>query len=64
MQEFDPSKMNMKKYQKLVQKKARKERNRNVGRTDSLVDAFKTFGGIDNTKNDDAYDFNDYFDCK
>lgn len=59
LQEFDPQSMSLKKYQKKMQKKARKEGNRNVKRTDDLTLAFQSFSGL---KDKDEYDFNAYFE--
>nr|XP_045594096.1 guanine nucleotide-binding protein-like 3 homolog [Procambarus clarkii] len=59
LQEFDPQSMSLKKYQKKMQKKARKEGNRNVKRTDDLTLAFQSFSGL---KDKDEYDFHAYFE--
>lgn len=59
LQEFDPSTMSIAKFQKKMQKKARKENSRNKKRTDDLTSAFENFTGLKESTED--YDFNDYF---
>lgn len=59
LKEFDPQTMPLKKYQKMMQKKARKEKSRNVKRTDELTAAFDTLSTL-NDKDED-YNFEDYF---
>lgn len=59
LQEFDPSKTSLKQFQKKMQRKARKENNRNKKRTDDLTAAFESFSGLKESTDD--YDFNDYF---
>ncbi|XP_076040959.1 nucleostemin 1 isoform X2 [Oratosquilla oratoria] len=62
--EFDPATISLKKYQKKMQKKARKEKSRNVKRMDDLADVMTTFGGLKDKAENDDYDFNDYFEKK
>lgn len=57
-QTFDPNTMSLKQYQKKMQKKHRKESNRNVKRTDDLTDMLQNFSGL---QEKDDYNFNDYF---
>lgn len=59
LQEFDPSKMSLKQFQKKMQRKSRKENNRNKRRADDLTSAFENFSGLKESSED--YDFNDYF---
>ena len=59
LQEFDPSKMSLKQFQKKMQRKSRKENNRNKKRADDLTSAFEKFSGLKESSED--YDFNDYF---
>ena len=47
----------------MITKKKRKEKNRNVVRAESLVNAFQSFSGIED-KDKESYNFKDYFDCK
>merc|ERR1719233_493275 len=54
---FDPETMSMQKFQKKMMKKARKEKNRNVKRIDSLVDELDTL----KCANED-YDFDEHFE--
>lgn len=62
LQEFDPKTISLEKYQKKMQKKARKENNRNIKRADELTTAFQSFSGLKEDDDDDEYDFEEYFD--
>ncbi|KAK4316977.1 hypothetical protein Pmani_011915 [Petrolisthes manimaculis] len=59
LKEFDPQTMSLNKFQKMMQKKARKEGNRNVKRTDDLTAAFESMPGLEDK--DEDYKFEDYF---
>ncbi|KAG0712941.1 Guanine nucleotide-binding protein-like 3 [Chionoecetes opilio] len=60
--QFDPAITSMKVFQKKMQKKARKENNRNKKRADDLTDAFENFSGLKEPKEpSEDYDFNEFW---